>query len=481
MSYIPKMPLMPHQERVFELSKDAEYYGLFLDMGLGKTKLTLDTAFYLSYDERINGLCVVAPSGVHVNWLDVELPKHHPDGFPVTTYLWNSAKTQKNELLQRKFMSSSLFQIMAINVEAVRTAAGFAFVSRFLESGPRLLVVDESTIIATPGAQQTKALMKLSELAAYRRILSGSPVRNHSGDMWSQCMFLDKNSIPYPSFTAFRRQFLVEELMDVQGGRKIPKIVGNRNSEILTEALSKFSLRLLKKDCLDLPEKIYDEDFVSMTPEQERVYQDIKEKCIAELQDEKQRTGVVSATSVLSILMKLSQIANGFVMDDQGQSFDLPCLKFDRLAELCRTLFYEGRKVVIWSVFRNSVQRIHKMLEEEYGNGMAELYYGGVDKKDRPECVRRFQEGDSRFFVTNMTAARGLTLHAASDAIYFSNTYSSELRTQSEDRIHRIGQSRTCNYMDMFTKKTVDRDMFLICKGKIKMAAEFLEPLVLKA
>lgn len=442
-----------HQLEIFEDSKNREFFGLLLEQGLGKTKIIIDTAYHLYGEQEIGGVLVLAPNGVHLNWHYEELPIHGWE-MPTEAAIWR-ASLRKHERMALKSVlePKGSLRWLFMNIEAIRYPRGYETAEKFLKSTTCLAVIDESTVIKSPKAKQTKAALMLSRLAKYRRIMTGTPITQDPLDVFTQARFLSDKALPYTSYTAFRRTFAIEEPM-VLGNRAFNKIVGFRNLDHLKEILKPFTVRLLKEDCLDLPEKVYSRQFVELTREQEKLYKSIKETQVAMLEQEEALTGMVSVTSVLASLVKLQQVCAGFVIDDDGKIHDID----NRRLEILDTLTGDkSQKYVVWTTFRHCVETISRYLADRHGGTSVVSYYGGTDAAKRADAVRAFQTGsDVRFFVANRAASKGLTLTAACRAIYYTNSYSLEDRLQSEDRIHRIGQREVCFYTDLIAPGTVE-------------------------
>tara|TARA_R110002020_G_scaffold149204_4_gene325399 strand:- start:1697 stop:2467 length:771 start_codon:yes stop_codon:yes gene_type:complete len=241
----------------------------------------------------------------------------------------------------------------------------------------------------------------------------------------------------------------------------------------LTQKIDKFSFRVLKEDCLDLPDKIYTSRYVSMTPEQLKMYEEIRKKAVLMLESEE----TVTAPMVVTQMLRLQQILSGHIKTDDGELVTFPSRRMDAVLEICE----EARgKVIIWSRFRYDVINITKTLNEKFGsrfNPVVVSFFGDTSDNDRQENVRKFQDPDSdiRFFVGNpQTAGLGLTLTAANTVIYYANDFNLGTRMQSEDRCHRIGQHYPVTYIDLITDGTIDGKIVKSLKNKINLSAKVL-------
>ena len=461
-----------HQAKSLELAKDKQYWGHFHEMGAGKTKIVIDNANYLFDKGEIDAVLVVAPNGIHTNWAEKELPAHSYE--EPSIYNWkgrpNSLKA-KREL--NNFMTCDRnFQWFCINIEAIRTAAGFEACEEFLRKYRCMMVVDESTIIKTPRAKQTKAAIHLGGLAFYRRILTGTPITQGPLDFYSQCKFLDRGSIPFTSFTAFRNTFSIERQIILNSGKRFNQVVGYTKLGYLKRIIEPFSDRILKSKCLDLPEKLYQTVEVQMHKEQELLYKQMKELYVARLGEQESATGMVTAQNILTVMMKLQQIVSGFLIDDENVIHELPNNRLQALDDIVSG--FTG-KAIIWCAFRQNIHSVCEYLKDKYGAGSVVDYFGDTSREGRTAAINRFQnDPECRFFVSNKTGAEGITLTAAQYSIYFSNTYSLHTRLQSEDRNHRIGQDKNVTYVDLYSPRTVDQKILTALKAKKDIADEVL-------
>ena len=233
--------------------------------------------------------------------------------------------------------------------------------------------------------------------------------------------------------------------------------------------LGKFSYRVLKKDCLDLPDKIYLKRTIEMTDEQRRIYKDIQKKAVSLLSE-----GTVTIRHLITQIVRLHQISCGFVKLDNGSISELP---YHRLSELLEILEETDGKVIIWANYRHDIQKIERELVKLYGSDTVGTYYGDVSQERREEVINNFQNLDNplRFFIGNtQTGGYGITLTAASTVIYYSNSYDLEKRLQSEDRAHRIGQINKVTYIDIVCERTVDEKIVKALRQKQSIAQTVL-------
>ena len=467
-----KFKTKPYDHQLLALSKswNKREYAYFMEMGTGKSKVLIDNIALLYDRGGINAAVIVAPKGVYRNWSEKEIPAHMPDHVEKYVAVWTPTPTvkQKKELTNLFEISHSL-KLFIVNVEAFSTKKGVAFVAKFLLAHSALIAVDESTTIKNPKAQRTKNLLKLAVNTKYRRILTGFPVTQSPLDLYSQSSFLSPQLLGYTSFYSFQNRYakLINRKI---GTRTFRQVVGYHNLEELTNNVKTFSYRVLKKECLDLPDKVYQKREVELTAEQKKVYKELKENAIAELDSQE----LVSVTSVLTQILRLHQVVCGFVRNDSGDEVEV---KSNRLDELINILEEVQGKTIIWANYQYDIKRILKTLHNITGVDSVATYYGGTPDEERQEVIRRFQDPDSelKYLISNtQTGGYGITLTEASNVIYYSNNYDLEKRLQSEDRAHRIGQTNKVTYIDLVAKGTVDEKIVKALRNKLDLAQEVL-------
>jgi SNF2 family DNA or RNA helicase len=355
-----------------------------------------------------------------------------------------------------------------MNVEALSTTKGLTFVRKFLSCHNTLIAVDESTTIKTPSAKRTKSILKLSELAKYRRILTGSPITKSPLDLYTQCGFLNEELLGFSSYYAFRSRYahMIERNF---GGRRVQIVKSYQRLDELSKLIEPFSYRVLKEDCLDLPDKIYIRREVELTEEQTKLYATMKQMALASLNGK-----LLTAPNVLTQLMRLHQITCGHFKSDDGKIQEL---KNNRIEELMSILEETEGKAIIWANYIYDIERIVEAIKKEYGEDSIVEYYGAVNSDDRQKNIERFQDPRStfRFFIGNpQTGGYGITLTAANTVIYYSNGYDLEKRLQSEDRAHRIGQKKSVTYIDLIAEKTIDEKIVKALRKKINIASQIM-------
>jgi SNF2 family DNA or RNA helicase len=439
-----------------------------MEMGTGKTKVLIDNVAMLYDKGKIDGVLIIAPKGVVKTWYEQELPTHLPNHIENVSVLWqpNITKTQQ-EKLDTLFEIDSALHILIMNVEALSTEKGVKFATKFINSHKSMMAIDESTTIKTPTARRTKNIIKIGLDAKYKRIMTGSPITKNPLDLYTQCEFLDPWLLDFASYYAFRNRYAEMKTMHIRG-RSIQVVDKFQNLGELSDIVKEFSYRVLKEDCLDLPPKVFIKRHISLTPDQKKIYEQMKEQALAVLNGK-----VTTTMTVLTQLMRLHQITCGYVTADDGSTQQV---ESNRLNELMSILEDTDGKVIIWANYQLSVGEIIQKIIKVYGKDSYVHYYGLTPQEDRQDFIRKFQNDPKcRFIIgTPQTGGYGITLTEANTVIYYSNGYDLEKRLQSEDRAHRIGQKKTVTYIDLICEDTVDEKIVKALRDKINIASEVM-------
>ena len=457
-----------HQMTALEKSWNRETFAYFMEMGTGKTKVLIDNLAMLYDKGKVNAALIVAPKGVIGTWYNNEIPAHLPNHVEKKVVLWQAFITKKQkEELDELFKAGEDLRILIMNVEALSTEKGYHYAFKFLNAHKPLMAIDESTTIKNPNAKRTKNIIKLSNVAKYKRIMTGSPVTKNPLDLYSQCEFLDPWLLDFTSYYAFRNRYAEMKTMHAHG-RSIQVVDKFKNLGELSDTLKNFSYRVLKEDCLDLPDKIYMKRNIKLTPDQFKIYKQMKDQAIATLNGK-----VTSTVTVLTQLMRLHQITCGHFTADDGSTH---AISNNRLEELMNVLEETEGKAIIWAHYQYDITNIIKNVVKKYGKGSIVDYYGLTPQEERQPNIKKFQDDPRcRFMVgTPSTGGYGITLTAANTVIYYSNGYDLEKRLQSEDRAHRIGQKKPVTYVDLICDDTVDEKIVKALRKKINIASEVL-------
>ena len=344
-----------HQLDALAASYKKKVFALFCEMGTGKSKILLDNIAMLFDEGKINGALLVAPKGVYKNWIDQEIPTHLPDHIQCRTFQWvapSSRSKEDEELLSQLYQDTRdpSLTLFVMNIEAFSSKPGLEEAEKFLSAYRAMMAIDESTTIKTPTAKRTKNVIAVSRYAYYKRIMTGSPVTKSPLDLYSQCEFLDPDLLGHSSYYTFRARYANMQTINV-GGRSVSIVrptKSYRNLGELSDVVTSFSYRILKEDCLDLPDKVFEKRIIELTKEQKKTYDMMRTIALAELNGK-----VCSTMNVLTQLLRLHQITCGHFKADDGT---ITHLKNNRLDELMSLLEETEGKVIIWANYVEDIK-----------------------------------------------------------------------------------------------------------------------------
>lgn len=469
---------LSHQTSYFERIRERKFFSNNWEQGLGKSFACITEAAWLYSQGKIDGMLVLAPNGVHANWIDDEIPKHLHESVGRTTHTYYSqkAKTQKAKKSLQACIDCKGLAILVMSYDALMTDSGKTAAKAFLTKRHAYYVADESTRIKNPTAQRTKRALASSKYAPYRRVLSGTPVANGPFDVYSQMKFLHpdfwKSHGPFNSFGEFKNCFgTFRESTNPATGRLFKQCVAYKNLPYLRSLMKDDMERLLKKDVLDLPEKLYQRRYYEMTPAQKKLYDELEETAIAIHDDD-----MIDGTLPIVRLIRQYQVLCGYLPteDDSGDSLKLIGEKNPRLDALFDALpDYDGKKI-IWAKWTKDVDLIMERAAKL--KIKAVRYDGQVPTFERRQNLNDFRSiSDIELFVTKQSVAgEGLTIVEANTSFYYSNDWPLGARLQSEDRNHRIGQFNPVTYVDIVARGTKDMDIVEALQKKIEIASIIL-------
>lgn len=431
-------------------------FGELFEMGCGKTLTTIAVAGALYNLGKIDRVLVVAPTSVCSVWPH-DLNQFATFPWEARVLLGDKKKRLKalNELENWPFKA---LRIAVINYESTHRDGIFEALAAYK---PDLIVCDESQRIKNPSAAQSKALHKLGDAAPFRMILSGTPVQNNAVDLYSQYRFLDP-AVYGANFYAFKNRYCI------MGGYGQHQIVGYRNMDELVEKEHSVAYRVTKEECLDLPQQTFINRYVQFTDAEQAIYEQLRKSSFLELE-----TGEnVTATTILTMYLRLMQLTGGFLTADEStRPKQVNTAKLDALADIVDDYVVDaGKKLVIFARFRAEIAAIENLLrlrKIQYGS-----IYGDVPMEERGKIVEVFQTNpDTKVFVAQIqTAGLGITLHAASTAVFYSYDYNYANYAQALARIHRIGQRLPVTYIHLVVDGSIDEKILAALENKEDMA-----------
>jgi len=441
LNYTPKTSAFEHQVEAIQYIVNNAQVALFDEQGLGKTKIVIDALSILMHKADIEGVLVVSPMSLVYIW-EMEVMKH---SFLTPIVLRGSRREKRY-----KFLTGANFYIT--NYEAI--VAELERIRRFCRSRKVAIVLDESARIKDPKTKTAQALFDLHAHSVKRVIITGTPVANKPVDIWAQYYFLDGGKLLGDNFKLFKSKFN-EKSAEYQ--TQLTK---------LKESINENSIRRLKDDVLELPEKKFLNVYVELRDKQLALYQELRDSLKIEIQQMDGQTIIDESNNILKKLLRLSQIASNPLLIDKGYN-ETP-VKFEKLIELLGEISLRDEKTIIWTSFVGNILLLKNILKDL--NPL--IIYGDISVKERAVFVERFQESSkNRVIIANPSAAReGLTLTKANNAIYLDRTFNLVDYLQSQDRIHRISQTKKCTIYKLIAKNTIDDYIDCVIEFKSNIA-----------
>ncbi len=456
-----KNPPMDKQWDALNDTYDDNHHALFMEMGTGKTFVTINVGSARAMNGDINAMIVICPTSVKPVW-EIEFEKH----CPIDTCIHTIESGQGPAV--EKFIESDCdgMKVLIVGVESLSQGMAYGLAERFVIAHRCMAVLDESSRIKNPKAMRTKKSHILGTGCTYSTILTGTAVTQGMEDLYSQYRFLDWKIIGQKSFYTFKYRYCQ------MGGFEGRQIIGYINNDELLDLVAPHTTVILKEEMMDLPPKVYEMLSIQPSPAQK--------KALKELGDPFQMSTTIDdklleVETVLERMTRYQQIVGGHFpwKDDEmeQQIMRLPG-KNPKMEEMLEQIdgLHPDSKVIIWARF---IPEIEWIVEELRHRGhRAVTYMGSTPKEDRKQILIDFQEeGGPRFFVSNPSMGGiGITLTAANYTFYYSNTFSLEDRLQSEDRNHRKGQERNVLYTDLVMNHQIDKAMVSALRNKKEIA-----------
>jgi len=483
-------PLWANQRQALAKMAGRKAFALLMEMRTGKTATILAEWAEAVAAGELQGLLVVAPAGVYRVW-EGQAKEHLPADLlaRTTVHTWAAGATAAATQALQAFRGIRTPRVLLVNVEALSTVQRARdLCTEFLEAAPAMAVVDESTCIKGFKAARSKFVVnRLAPLAARRRILSGLPTPQGPFDLYQQFAFLDWRILRETTYRAFCARYgKYAQKPFGPGGRMIPILTGYQDLERLQALIEPHSYRCRLEDCYDLPAKMYSRRDVGMTAEQAKAYAQMKAFAVAALSAEEH----VTATMVLTQLLRLHQILCGHVRTDDGNVVDIP----DNRVEAVLAILAEHpapKKAVVWASYDADVRKISEALATEYDSSLVYFDARGHEKRRKPafpnSVIARFwggnadtREGEEKEFLTSSacrfmvatpaSGGRGRNWSQADLVIYHSNTFNLEHRAQSEERPQAVGKRDSVCYVDLMCPGTVEEKIVSALRKKIDVS-----------
>jgi SNF2 family DNA or RNA helicase len=476
-NYNPKLPLKDHQKEGLLNSCYRHAFAWFLEMGLGKTAMAISNFCILWLEKKIEAVIILAPKGVHKQWIADEIPKHINPSIPLNMTLWSSGAAYESSDLK----VHDALNIFALNIDAVNTRDGRFAIIQFLnlfgarfrietskkgiqyyvvESKSKVMfIVDESHQIGN-NSSRTHEVIEYGKLAAYKRILTGTPIATSLLNIWYQFRFLDPKIIGIEYITTFKSRFC--EL----GGYTGYEVSGSKNEEEFYAIIAPYSYRKTKKECLDLPEKIFAHRTYMLGNETRHHYENIKEAFMTKLKS----GNIVAPANALASLVRLQQILSGF-LPDEDENFDASkrvyeIFSYERAEIALQMVRQIEGQVIIWARFIPDIKCIKHHFRKEFADDIVSM-----------EENEKFRSGKKKILLSNQAKGIGGNLQESgcTNMIYYNNSFNLIHRLQSEDRVHRMGMRGALTIWDITADKTVDKTIADNLKAKKDLAQFVLD------
>ncbi|MBL7062715.1 MAG: ATP-dependent helicase [Anaerolineae bacterium] len=417
--------LRPYQVRGFSWLRFLRQWGLGAcladDMGLGKTIQTIALILHDLEEDRAAGpVLVLCPTSVVGNWAR-EIARFAPS-LQVMVHHGSDRASGETFAAQahQAHMVISTYALARRDEETLREVEWAG------------VVLDEAQKIKNPAAKQTQAIRRLP--AGYRVALTGTPVENRLSELWSISQFLNPGYLG--SQRSFRTRFArpIERYQDQEAAARLRKLV------------QPFTLRRVKTDptiIQDLPEKLENKVYCTLTPEQATLYQAVVEDAMLQVEEAE---GIQRRGLVLSMLLRLKQICN-HPAQFLGDRSPLPDRsgKLARLGEMLEEVLSVNERALVFTQFAEMGTLLQTYLQELFGGELLFLY-GGTPAKQRDRMIARFQEerpwGPPIFILSLKAGGLGLNLTRANHVFHFDRWWNPAVENQATDRAFRIGQTK---------------------------------------
>ena len=431
-----KKDAFPFQQDAFNLVKDKEYFAIFHEQGLGKTKIAIDLLYHWLKEEVVESVLIVTKKSLISNWSN-EL-KFHGNMHPLIL------SSNKAENFERMTLPGYIY---LCNYEAIRgNTTSFNKFLRFRKVG---IILDESTQIKTPSSKITQSLHSIAIKARRRIIMTGTPLSNRPYDIWSQIYFLDFGERLGTNFDDFKERYdLSNELSKDYSGR----IIFENNLKLLSKKLQDCTIRETKKTAgIELPGRRFIAETIEMDSKQKLLYKKLQEELSAQVIKDGKLI-IEDVEVILKRLIRLVQICSNPRLVDERYDLDTPKLLIAK--KIIDKASSENSKVIVWTNFVDNVDWICNYFNNEGIVGIS----GNVKPKERDYLISEFRNNnDINILVATPGVAReGLTLVEANYSIFFDRNFSLENYLQAQDRIYRISQTKDCYIYKLIHKDSID-------------------------
>ena len=432
-----KTNLMPHQAIAVKKMLPTRVGALFMDMGTGKTRTAIEIIHHRQ--KQISKIVWFCPVSLKET-IKHEITKH-TDSKDI--YCFDQKTNQRN--------INDVFWYV-VGIESMSLSARVILTINELIDTDTFVIVDESSYIKGHRSARTNWITNLSKRAKYRMILTGTPISQGVVDLFSQFRFLSPKILGYASFYSFAANHL-------EYSEKFPNlIVRAHNTEWIAAKIKPYVYQVTKEECLDLPKKLYETRYFSMTNEQREWYENVKIEALEYMEE-------WNSYTIFQLFSKLQQIVCGFL-----NAKDI-VFTHDRVDIMHSVIdqIKEDEKIIIWCKYEHDINEITKSLGAE---NVAQ-FYGKINLKNREESILDFKNKKRFFLATESCGGHGLTLNESHYTIFYNNGFKYAERMQAEDRNHRIGQTKPVTYIDIVCEDSIDERIENALQNKGSVVQDF--------
>src|SRR5258708_1311937 len=336
LTYIPQTEQFSHQSAELELSHAMAGRAWFWEQGTGKTKAFADNAAVLYEAGEIKGDFLIAPNGLHRNYIVRELPKHQPERIRdrAVSMFWDGSKskTKYHQEEARKLLRHKGYTSLPMTYASLFTKEGSAVAKEYLTSRRVLYGADEAQRIKNPDSNRGALAIKSATFAPYRRVMTGTPSAGHPWDVYGPIKFCDENfwtrhgigsfkamqttfgiwgKIPVRIAATGSKRWGVTIREDGTEWREIDTLLRHKDLDMLAKMIEPIRSRVLKADVFDLPEKLYSRIEFTMSAEQRTAYASLRDLGFAMIDGK-----AATAAMALTLMLRLQQISCGYLPTD---------------------------------------------------------------------------------------------------------------------------------------------------------------------
>lgn len=449
-----------HQAKEFKEHRRSEARMLMWQMRTGKSKAMIDLACYNYFAGYIDAVIVIAPNGVHENWVRREIELHSWNNTDYMAVHWSAtrARLESEEFkadLSALMKHRSGLAWLSLNEECFTQKLARAFMKRFAENRRVLIIFDESQDFGRPGSKRTKAARALAKRAVMRRTLSGTPLDNSPLKAFSQFELLKPAALGFRTYDSFQNHFAEYRKEKTRGGRQYPVLDSYKNLDQLKQRMAKYTSVVLREDCDDMPNLIRTERFYEPSEQQMDVYKLLLSDALIEAAD-----GTLTAIEGGARTIKLQQVLSGYYVDPSDhviRYIEGPNPRVDATMQEVTAAMERG-KIIIWARFRPEMDMLAKRLSAA-GIKYAQ-YRGGISEAQKRLARERFLDDPSLTVLLGQPRAggKGLDLSAARTIIRHSYSFDAEEQRQAEERATKIGGA-DIDMVDIVASNWVEKDV----------------------